>query len=50
MAAATKTPVVEPRKIPAEHQRDPSARAAHHLLDSAALFGDVGRIAIQHIT
>jgi hypothetical protein len=50
MATATKTPVVTPRKIPAEQGIEASARTAHHRLDSACLFGHVERIENQHIT
>jgi hypothetical protein len=50
MAEATKTPVVTPRNIRAEQGIEASARTAHHRLDSAGLFGRVGRIENQHIT
>jgi hypothetical protein len=50
MATATKTPVVTPRKIPADQGIEASACTAHHRLDSACLFGRVERIENQHIT
>jgi hypothetical protein len=50
MAVATKTPVVTPQNIRAEQGIEASARTAHHRLDSAGLFGCLGRIENQHIT